>query len=141
MIVYDFEIFHKSRKINFADKLSRRLNYEKTLTLNIKLLLSLQNKLTLSKNMRDFLKIFNNAFEITNVWKLNFALSAKNSKKMFKNATMRSNAQKIEFSKNIKNFRKMLENTLSKSNIYVNAFIWQKSFAKPLMQDNRKISL
>ena len=67
MTVYDFEIFYKLKKTNFANELSNRLNYEKTSTLNIKFLLSLQSKFTLSKNMRDFSKIFDDAFEITNV--------------------------------------------------------------------------
>ena len=141
LTVYDFEIFYKSRKTNFANESSRRLNYEKTSTLNIKFLSLLQNKLALSKNMRNFLKIFNDAFEIANVRKLNFASNAKNLKKMLKNATMRSNVQKFEFSKNIKNLREMLENASLRSNVYVNAFIWQKSFEKSLMQDNRKTSL
>ena len=124
LIVYDFEIFHKSRKTNFVNESSRRLNYEKTSTLNIKFLSSLQNKLTLSKNIRDFLKIFNDAFEITNVRKLNFALNAKKLKKMFENATMKLNVQKFKSLKNIKNLRKMLENASSKSNVHINIFIW-----------------
>ena len=123
MTVYDFEIFYKLKKTNFADESSRRLNYEKTLTLNIKFLSSLQNKLALSKNMRNFLKIFDDAFEIINVWKFDFASNARNLKKMFKNATMKSDVQKFEFSKNIKNFRKMFENAFLKSNVHVNAFI------------------
>ena len=44
LIIYNFEIFHRSNKS------SRRLNYEKISSLNIKLLLTLQNKLTLSSN-------------------------------------------------------------------------------------------
>ena len=104
LIVYDFKIFYKSKKINFVNESSRHLNYEKTLTLNIKLLSLLQNKFALSKNMRDFSKIFNDAFEIINVRKLNFASSVKNLKKMLKNATMKLNIQKFEFLKNIKNF-------------------------------------
>ena len=103
LIVYDFKIFYKSKKINFADESSKRLNYEETLTLNIKLLSSLQSKFTLSKNMRDFSKIFDDMFEIINVRKLNFASSARNLKKIFKNATMKSSVQKFEFSKSIKN--------------------------------------
>ena len=91
MTVYDFEIFYKSEKINFADESSKRLNYKKTSTLNIKFLSSLQNKLALSKNMRDFSKIFNDVFEITDVRKLDSASNARNSKKMFKNATIRLN--------------------------------------------------
>ena len=35
----------------------------------------------------------------------------------------------------------MPKNASSRSNAHVNAFIWQKSFKKSLMQDNRKISL
>ena len=123
LIVYNFKIFHKSRKTNSADESSRRLNYEKTLTLNIKLLSSLQNKLALSKNMRNFLKIFDDAFEIINVRKFDFTLNVRNSKKMFENATMRLNIQKFEFSKSIKDFRKMFENASLKLNVHVNAFI------------------
>ena len=121
--------------------MSRRSNYKKTSTLNIKFLLSLQSKLALSKSMRNFSKIFDDAFKIINVRKLDFTSNAKNSKKMFESATMRSNAQKFKFSKSIKNFWKMLENVLLRLNVHVNAFIWQKSFEKLLMQDNRKISL
>ena len=91
MTVYDFEIFYKSKKTNFADELLKRLNYEKTLTLNIKFLSSLQNKFTLSKNMRNFSKIFDDAFKITDVRKFNFTLNAKNLRKMFESATMKSN--------------------------------------------------
>ena len=123
MTVYNFKIFHKSRKTNFANESSKRSDYEETSTLNIKLLSSLQSKLTLSKNMRDFSKISDDAFEIINVRKLDFTLNARNSKEIFKNTAMRSNAQKFEFSKNIKNLRKMFKNTLSKSNVYINAFI------------------
>ena len=72
--------------------------------LNIKLLPLLQNKFILSKNMQDSSKIFDDAFEITNIQKHDFALNAKASKKMFENATMRLNAQKFKFSKNIKSF-------------------------------------
>ena len=123
MIVYDFKIFYKSEKTNSANESSRRSDYEKTSTLNIKLLLLLQSKFTLSKNMRNFLKIFDDVFEIINVRKFNFALNAKNSKKTFKNATMKSSVQKFKLSKNIKSFRKMFKNALLKLNIHVNAFI------------------
>ena len=148
MTVYDFKIFHKSKKTNFANESSRRSNYKKISTLNIKLLSSLQNKLALSKNMRNFSKIFDDVFEITNVQKFEFALSARNSKKMFENASMKSNvqklasslsakdlkemfenvltrssAQKFESSKNIKNFREMLEDAFLRSNVHVNTFI------------------
>ena len=78
LTVYNFEIFHKLKKINSANKASRRLIYEKTLMLNIKLLSSLQNKFALLKNMRDFSKIFDDAFEITDIRKLDSASNAKN---------------------------------------------------------------
>ena len=77
---------------------------KKTSTLNVKLLSLLQSKFTLSKSMRNFLRIFNDAFKITNVRKLNSASNVRNLKKMFKNAMMRLNVQKFELSKNIKNF-------------------------------------
>ena len=54
--------------------------------------------------MRDFLKISDDAFEITDIRKLNFTSNAKNLKKMFENATMKSNIQKFKLLKNIKNF-------------------------------------
>ena len=95
----------------------------------------------MSKSIRNSLKIFNDAFKIADVQKFKFALNAKNLKKMLKNATMKSNAQKFKFSKNIKNFRKMFENASLKSNVHVNAFIWQESSEKSLMQNNRKTSL
>ena len=123
MTVYDFKIFYKLKKTNFANESSKRLNYEKTLMLNIKLLSSLQNKLALSKNMRNFLKIFDDAFKTTNVRKFNFASNVKNSKKMLENATMKLNVQRFKFLKNIKNLRKIFENTSLKSNAHVNAFI------------------
>ena len=91
MIVYDFEIFHKLKKTNSADEPSRRSNYEKTSTLNIKLLSSLQSKLTLSKNMRNFSEILDDMFKITDVQRFEFASNARNLKKMFENASMRSN--------------------------------------------------
>ena len=104
LTVYDFEIFYKLKKTNFANESSRRSNYKKTSTLNIKLLSSLQNKLALLKNMRNFSKIFNDAFEITNVQKFDFASSARNLKKMLENATMKSSAQRFKLSKSIKDF-------------------------------------
>ena len=123
MIVYDFEIFYKSEKTNFANESSRRLNYKEASTLNIKFLSSLQSKLALSKNMKNFSKIFNDAFKIADVRKLNFALNVRNLQKMFENATMKSNVQKFELSKSIRNFRKMFKNAFLRSNVYVNAFI------------------
>ena len=117
MIVYDFKIFYKSRKINSADEPSRRLNYEKTSTLNIKLLSSLQNKLALSKSMRNFSKIFDDVFEIINVQKFESASSAKNLKKMFENALMKLNVQKLAPSLNTKNLKKMFESVSTRSSV------------------------
>ena len=54
--------------------------------------------------MRDFSEIFDDAFKITDVRKLDFALNIKNLKKMFKNTMMRLNVQKFESSKSIKSF-------------------------------------
>ena len=67
LTTYNFKILYKSKRTNSADESSRRFNYEKALTLNIKLLSSLQNKLALSINMRDSERIFNDAFELTDV--------------------------------------------------------------------------
>ena len=50
LTVYDFKIFYRSNVKNLADESSRRLDYEKVSSLNIKLLSMLQNKLTLSSN-------------------------------------------------------------------------------------------
>ena len=50
LIVYDFEIFHRSSDKNFANNSSKQFDYEKISTLNTKLLSTLQNKLTLSLN-------------------------------------------------------------------------------------------
>ena len=114
MIVYDFEIFHKSKKTNFADESSRRSNYEKTSMLNIKLLSSLQSKLALSKNMRNFSEIFDDVFEITNVQKFEFASSARNLKKMFENTLMKLNVQRLASSLNAKNLKEMFKNMSTK---------------------------
>ena len=48
LIAYDFEIFRDSKTRNSTNKSSRRLDYEEISSLNIKLLSTLQNKLTLS---------------------------------------------------------------------------------------------
>ena len=47
---YDFEIFHRSNNKNSANDFSRRLDYERISSLKTTLLLTLQNKLTLSSN-------------------------------------------------------------------------------------------
>lgn len=47
LVAYDFEIFHRAGKLNPADAPSRRPDYEGPSPLNIKLLSTLQNKLTL----------------------------------------------------------------------------------------------
>ena len=116
MTVYDFEIFYKSKKTNFADESSKRLNYEKTSTLNIKLLPSLQSKFTLSKNMRNSSKIFDDVFKITNVQKFEFALSAKNLKEMFESASIKSNVQKFASSLNARNSKEMFKSVSTKLN-------------------------
>ena len=48
LIVYNFEIFHRSNKINSTNESSKRFDYKKISSFNIRLLLTLQNKLTLS---------------------------------------------------------------------------------------------
>ena len=95
LTVYDFEIFYKSERTNFADESSRRSDYEKTSTLNIKLLSSLQSKLALLINMQNFEKIFNDAFKLINVLRFKSALSARNFMKIFENALTKSSAQKF----------------------------------------------
>ena len=50
LIVYNFKIFHHSNAKNSTNEPSRRPDYEKISLLNTKLLLTLQNKLTLSSN-------------------------------------------------------------------------------------------
>ena len=101
LTVYDFEIFYKSERTNFVNESSRRSDYEKTSTLNIKLLSSLQNKFALSINMRDFEKIFNDVFELTSVSRFKSVLSARNFIKMLENALTRLSAQKFKSSANV----------------------------------------
>ena len=48
LIIYNFKIFHRFDKINSTNESSKRFDYEKISLLNIRLLLTLQNKLTLS---------------------------------------------------------------------------------------------
>ena len=48
LIIYDFEIFYRFDKINSTNESLKRFDYEKISSLNIRLLLTLQNKLTLS---------------------------------------------------------------------------------------------
>ena len=50
LTAYDFKIFHRSNNKNSANGPSRRLNYEKTSSLKITLLSTLQNKLALSSD-------------------------------------------------------------------------------------------
>ena len=47
LIIYNFEIFYRFNKINSINESSKRFNYKKNSLLNIRLLLTLQNKLTL----------------------------------------------------------------------------------------------
>ena len=101
LTVYDFEIFYKSKKTNSADELSRRFNYEKTSTLNIKLLLSLQSKLALLINMRNSERIFNDVFELASVSRFKFMLNANDFIKMFKSASTKSSVQKFKSSTNV----------------------------------------
>ena len=101
LTVYDFEIFHKSKRTNFADESSKRSDYEETSTLNIKLLSSLQNKLALSINMQNSERIVNDVFELTNVSRLKSVLNVRNFIKMFKNASTKSSAQKFKLSTNV----------------------------------------
>ena len=89
LIVYNFELFHKSEKTNFADKSSRRFDYEKTSTLNIKFLLLLQSKLALSINMRNSERIFNDVFKLINVSRLKFVLNARDFIKMLENTLIK----------------------------------------------------
>ena len=48
LTAYNFEIFHRFDKINSTNESSKRFDYEKISSLNIRLLSTLQNKLTLS---------------------------------------------------------------------------------------------
>ena len=48
LIIYNFEIFYRFNKINLTNESSKRFNYKKISLFNIRLLLTLQNKLTLS---------------------------------------------------------------------------------------------
>ena len=50
LAAYDFENFYCSNNKNFANDSSKRLDYKKISLLKITLLLTLQNKLTLSSN-------------------------------------------------------------------------------------------
>ena len=50
LIVYNFEIFHRLKIKNSTNESSKRSNYEEISSLNIKLLSTLQNKLTLSSS-------------------------------------------------------------------------------------------
>ena len=69
LIVYDFEIFYRSNDKNSANESSKRLDYEKISSLNIKLLSTLQNKLTLLLNKKSLTQS-----ERKNLIKLTFIL-------------------------------------------------------------------
>ena len=56
LIVYDFKIFHRSNDKNSTNELSRRFDYKKISSLNIKLLSTLQNKLTLSSSEKSLMQ-------------------------------------------------------------------------------------
>ena len=79
LIVYNFEIFYRSNKINSTNESSKRFDYEKISSLNIRLLSTLQNKLTLSllknsitQNKRKMSKnlIFESSIYTSNVVKI-----------------------------------------------------------------------
>ena len=79
LTIYNFEIFYSFDKINSTNKSSKRFDYKKNLLLNIRLLLTLQNKLTLSllknsitQKKRKMLKnlIFESLIYISNVVKI-----------------------------------------------------------------------
>ena len=50
LIIYDFKIFYYLNVKNSTNELSKRFDYKRISLLNIKLLSTLQNKLTLSSN-------------------------------------------------------------------------------------------
>jgi len=50
LVIYNFKIFYRLSKKNSTNKLLRRLDYKRVLSLNIKLLSILQNKLALLFN-------------------------------------------------------------------------------------------
>ena len=79
---------------------------------------SLQSKLALSINMRNFEKILNDAFELISVLRLEFVLSVRNFIKMLESASIRLSAQKFKSSANVWNFNQMLMNVSTKSNVY-----------------------
>ena len=79
LIIYDFKIFYRLNKINSTNESSKRFDYEKISSLNIRLLSTLQNKLTLSflkisitQSKRKTLKnlIFESLIYISNVVKI-----------------------------------------------------------------------
>ena len=93
LTVYNFEIFHRFDKINSTNKLLKRFNYKKISTLNTKLLLTLQNKLTLS--------FIENEISITQNKRNNFAsllfsfsVYTLNAVKIFVNETLFANFKK-----------------------------------------------
>ena len=118
LAVYNFEIFYKSEKTNSADESSRRFDYEKASTLNIKLLSSLQNKLALSINMRDSERIFNDAFELTSVSRFKSVSNARNFSKILENASIKLSVWKFESLANVWNSDQMLMNVLTRSNAH-----------------------
>ena len=79
---------------------------------------SLQSKLTLSINMRNFKKIFNDVFELINVSKLKSVSSARNFIKMLENALTKLSVQKFKSSTNVWDFNQMFINVLTKSNAH-----------------------
>ena len=96
----------------------RYFDYKETLTLNIKLLSSLQRKFALLISMQDFERIFNDVFELTNVQRLKFTLNAKSFMKMLESASTKSSVQIFTLLMNVWNFNQMLINVSTKSNTH-----------------------
>ena len=75
LIVYNFEIFYRFNKINSTNESSKRFDYKKISLFNIRLLLTLQNKLTLSllKNLitQNKRKMLKNLFFKSLIYTLN----------------------------------------------------------------------
>ena len=84
-VVYDFEIFHQTNKINFVDDFFKRSNYEKISKWNTKFLFILQNKLTLISKISI---TFNERKKLKNILNIVFL-------NVTKNKTLSQNKRKI----------------------------------------------
>ena len=85
LVVYDFEIFHQTNKINFVDDFFKRSNYEKISKWNTKFLFILQNKLTLISKISI---TFNERKKLKNILNIVFL-------NVTKNKTLSQNKRKI----------------------------------------------